>query len=102
MVKGIVFFIKRFEEMSETTSNNSVPLLDETPLPCINHTFGCKYKGLGKTQSLHAPHCLYGQVLCPSSHRGVCKWHGTLISVVSHGLTSKFALQLRRAEDVPF
>ena len=95
-----MFFIQRFEEMSETTSENSVPLLDETPIPCINHTFGCKYKGL--EQSLHAPNCLHVQVLCPSSYRGVCKWQGNLVSAVSHALPSKCALQLRRPEDVPF
>ena len=40
----------------------AVPLLEEAPLPCINHIYGCPHKDLGKRLALHAPNCLYNQV----------------------------------------
>ena len=40
----------------------AVPLLEEAPLPCINHTYGCQHKDLGKRLALHAPNCLHNPV----------------------------------------
>jgi hypothetical protein len=80
----------------------AVSLLAEVHLPCINHTFRCKYKDLGKRLSLHTINCLYDQVHCPASHRGTRKWQGTLVKDISHASNSKCAQLLRSLPDVPF
>jgi hypothetical protein len=37
-------------------------MLDEAELECVNHTFGCKHRDIGKKLPLHVPNCLHEQV----------------------------------------
>ena len=73
----------------------AITVLRQVSAACRFSSHGCDKKDRVPLLSRHEEMCQFREIRCPASHRGVCKWVGSLAKLVTHARDGK-CIQVRK------